>query len=104
ARRVRELARARVLDAIQKENIFQRPSTRDREGIPLTCDSTGTLVRVIDGAGVQCDEVVEAASIERELFDLTLTDQTGHGRCSCIDEWTVGRNGDLLSHIANYQS
>ena len=89
ARRDRKLAGAGVFNSIQQEQVFQRPSSRNRECIALTRHRSRTLVCVIDRAWVQCDEIVEATAIQRQFLDLTFTHHTGHVRRCHIDDRRV---------------
>lgn len=69
--------------------------------------SAGTaraLRSVIDGAGIQSEQLIIASTIQRKILHLTFTDQAGGviGGCSKY----VGFRGNLdgLAHVANLQS
>ena len=83
--------RAGVLDAIEEEEIVLRAAAGDGEhaahrGIRGS-DAAAALVGVVHGAGVQQDELVVAAAVEGESFDLAAS--TRPAVCS-VEVLTMG--------------
>ena len=73
--------RAGVLDAVEQVEIVLRAAAGDGEhvadGRVRSADRAGALRGVVDGRGVQRDELVVAAAVEGELLDLARVDQAG---------------------------
>ena len=47
--------------------------------LPLLVLVFGALHRaVVDGAGIESDQIVEAAAVERQVFDLLFADDAGN--------------------------
>ena len=72
---------AGVLDAIEQEEIVLRAAAGDREhaahrGVRRP-HAAGTLVGVVHRRGIQCEQLVVAASVERKLLHLARIDQAG---------------------------
>ena len=72
---------AGVLDAVEEEEIVLRAAAGDGEHVAdggVRCaDRAGALRGVVDGGGVEGDELVVAAAVEGELLDLARVDEAG---------------------------
>ena len=98
-----ELAGAGVFDAIEQENIVQRPPARNRKGVSHAGDGIGALQAITDGSGIQRDEVVEAASVERQILYFALAHNSGNRGSGGIDHRRFRHHGYLLHQIADFE-
>ena len=89
-----------VLDAVEEEEIVLRAAAGDGEHVADggvgRADGAGALAGVVDGRGIEGDELVVAAAVEGELLDLALVDEAGGLLGGEVDDgWRVV-DGDLL--------
>ncbi len=72
---------AGVLDAVEEIEIVLRAAAGDREHVAdggVRCaHRAGALAGVVDAGGIQREELVVAATVEREIFDLARVDDAG---------------------------
>ena len=72
---------AGVLDAVEEEEIVLRAAAGDGEHVAdggvRGADCRRSAGGVVDGAGVERDELVVAAAVEGKLFDLARVDEAG---------------------------
>ena len=61
------------------------------------------MVRVIDGAGVEADELVVAAAVEGEFHDAFVVDVTADGRILGLESDTRGDDFDDVGGGANLE-
>ena len=67
---------ARVLDAVQQEEILQRPAPGHGEIVPSSACGRLTLERrIVDGSRVESDQVIEAAPVQRQILNLLFPNQ-----------------------------
>ena len=59
---------------------------------------------VIDGPGIEGDQIVEAAAIERKIFDFAFAHDAGDGGCGSVDNGRFSGDDDLLDHVAQFQT
>ncbi len=73
-----ELAGAGVFDAVQQEQILVAAAAFDGKRIAVAGAGSRALHgAVVDCAGIERDEVVEAAAVKGEFFDLFFADDAG---------------------------
>ncbi len=84
AGRNRELAGSRVFNAVHEEDILGWAAAVHRKRVPVAGAGICAFQVVSQGARIQRDQIVEAAPVERKVFDLPLIDDTRIlGRWSC---------------------
>src|SRR6185312_14471272 len=88
---------------IEQEYVVQRPPARNRKRISHAGDGIGTLQAVTDGSGIQRDEVVETASVERQILYFTLAHHSGNRRSSGIHHRRLRDDGYLLYQFTDFQ-
>ena len=100
-----ELARTRVFDSVEEDQVVHGTAARDGEGVAVAGAGLRTLEgAVVDGPGVEGDQVIEAASVEGELFDLALSDDSGDWRGGGVDWRRLFGDGHLLLERADFES
>ena len=90
--------RAEVLYPVDRVLIFFRPPAHHRKEVALESH----IRSVIDGAGGDGEKLIEAASVQRQLLDLLLGDQSGGRGHSRVHQRSSLSHGDLLhdtSHL-----
>src|SRR5207253_4535739 len=60
-------------------------------------------IGVIDRAGIERDQIVEAAAIEWQIFDFALTNEPGYRCRRRVDQRSLGRNGYFLCEISDLE-
>ena len=72
---------AGVFHAVEQVEIFLRPAARSRKHVAdhgvRGADSAGALRGVIHHAGIEGQQLVVAAAVERQILHLPLADQAG---------------------------
>ncbi len=75
-----KLARSHILDAVQEKQIFAGAAPGHGKSVPVARAGVGAFHGVvIDRAGIEGDQIVEAAAVERQFLDLALVDDSGNG-------------------------
>ena len=107
AGRVVDFGGAGEFDAVEEKEILLRAAAGDREHVAddgVRCaDATGALRGVVDDAGIEREELIVAAAVERQVFDLALADQAGDIFGGDLDDAGVGRNFDGLMNVADLE-
>ena len=97
-RRNADVAAARVFNAIHQEEVVERPTAGHSEigPFPRTHCRPGFERRIVDGPGIESDQVVEAATVERQVLDLLLPHQSRNRRRGGVDYWRFLRDRYFL--------
>src|SRR6185312_12698696 len=97
-----KLTRPGILDAVQQEQVFAGAPSRHGEGVSIASAGVDALHRaVIDRAGIERNQTIEASTVEREVFNFALPDYAGHAGGSRVDQRGLFGNRHLLDNIAN---
>ncbi len=75
----------------------------DRKRVAVAGAGVGALQAVVDRAGIQRDQVVEAAAVERQILDLALAHHAGNGGRGGVDHRDFFGDGDLLGELADFE-
>src|SRR2546425_6135831 len=89
------------VDAVDKKPVGFLPMARYRESGKIAASShVGT---VIDNPGVELQKPVEASSIQRQVFDLLLGDQSRCGTQCRVHQRSFFADRDLLRGGSDFQ-
>src|SRR5256885_1417199 len=82
SRRVVDLGRSREFDIIEEKEIFLRAAARDGKHVAEDrvggSDAAGALRGVVDDARIQGEQLIVTSAVERQVFHLAFSDQTGN--------------------------
>ena len=102
ARRHRELAGSGVFDAVQQEQVVAGPAPRHGKRVSVAGTGVGALHGAeVDGSGIQGNQVVEAAPVQRQILHFALAHHSRDGGGRGVDQRDRFGNGDLLDEIAH---
>ena len=105
AGRVVDFRCAGEFDAIEQEEIFLRAAAGDGKHVAndgvRRADSAGSLRRVVHDAGIEREQLVVAAAIERQIFDLAFADEAGDVLGGDLNHTAFGGNFHCLMNVAN---
>ena len=87
ARCVADFRGAGIFDAVEQEKILLRAMARNGEHVPEfrvgSASAAGALRGVVDGAGIEREELIVAAAVQGQIFDLPLSDRVR----KCLRLW-----------------
>ncbi len=99
--------RAGEFDAVQQEQILLRPVARHHEivagGGIGNADAAGLFPGEVDHAGVEREQFVITAAVERQVLHLPLAHQAGNMRGVHVRQFGVAGHGHLLAGLAHAQ-
>ncbi len=98
-----ELARPGVLNAVEQHQIVHGPPSIHRERISVAGAGVGAFQAVVDDAGVQGHQIVEAAAVERQVLHFALSDESRNRGRGGVDHGGLFGDGHFLREIANLE-
>src|SRR5579871_4262035 len=99
-----KLARAGVFNSVKQKQVVTWPAPLNRECVAIARAGVSAFHgAVIDSAGVESDQVVEAAAIQGQILDLALVDDS-RDRSGCgVHYGSFGGHGHLLDQFADLE-
>ncbi len=95
-------------DSVEEKEIFLRAAARDGKHVAddgiRRADSAGALRGVIDDARIQRQQLVVTSTVERQIFDLALADQSGYVLGRDLERAAVRGNFHGLVNVADLKS
>ena len=97
-----------VLDSVEEEEIVLRAAAADGKHVAHRgvggSGAARTLAGIVHGGGIEGQQLVEAAAVERELLDLALVDETGGLLRSGVHDRVAGLDYNRFADRAHAQS
>ena len=105
-RRNADVAAAGVFNPIHQEEVVERPPASHSEigSFPRAHRRPGFERRIVDGPGIESDQVIEAAAVKRQVLDLPLSHQSRNLRRGGVDQRGLSGDRNTLRLLANPES